>query len=342
MCHQAAPRGSPESSVAMSATSDDAGRRASTSGASDYGSDVPPTRRPDATSLGGTPRRPVRTCVLARYRSRLSASRSIPTSTARSVRSSSRSISNSAKARLGASLTSSDVGSVTKRHQACVSKGDKRWIAYGPVEEGPMPAVRMLLSDAREKAARDRRRMEARFRRAPFPLYGLPSSWEGGRFLGGGSWGGVRGRVRTRSLSLVHGVLVEGEGPILVVETALPDEPGGGGPLRILAEELWRGEANDVLEAVELLRRRWVAHPHHAEFSPLPSRTEHDFSVEARPEAFDVLSQPSRWVARATVEGFDVTLEGVTFPPEGVSLVRITDLASYILGTRRFEGGENL
>lgn len=232
-----------------------------------------------------------------------------------------------------------DVASVKKRHHGCVSEEDERWVAYGPVEEGQMPAVRMPLSQAREKAARDRRRMEARFRRAPFPLYGLPSSWEGGRFLGGAGWGGVRGRVRTHHLSLVHGVLIEGEGPILVVETALPEEPGGGGPLRILGEELWRGSANDVPEAVELLRRRWVGHPHVADLSPLPSRTKHVISVEARPEAFDVLSQPDRWVARARVEGFDVTLEGVEFPPEGVSLVRITDLTPYILGTRLFEGG---
>jgi hypothetical protein len=219
-----------------------------------------------------------------------------------------------------------------------VSEEDERWVAYGPIEEGQMPAVRMPLSQAREKAARDRRRMEARFRRAPFPLYGLPFSWEGGRFLGGAGWGGVRGRVRTHHLSLVHGVLIEGEGPILVVETALPEEPGGGDPLRILGEDLWRGRANDVPEAVELLRRRWP-HPHVAELSPLPSRTKHVISVEGRPEAFDVLSQPDRWVARARVEGFDVTLEGVTFPPEGVSLVRITDITPYILGTRLFEGG---
>jgi hypothetical protein len=219
-----------------------------------------------------------------------------------------------------------------------VSEEDERRVAYGPVEEGQMPAVRMPLSQAREKAARDRRRMEARFRRAPFPLYGLPSSWEGGRFLGGAGWGGVRGRVRTHHLSLVHGVLIEGEEPILVVETALPEEPGGGDPLRILGEYLWRGRANDVPDAVELLRRRWP-HPHVAELSPLPSRTKHVISVEGRPEAFDVLSQPDRWVARARVEGFDVTLEGVEFPPEGVSLVRITDLTPYILGTRLFEGG---
>jgi hypothetical protein len=90
---------------------------------------------------------------------------------------------------------------------------------------------------------------------------------------------------------------------------------------------------------VELLRRRWVGHPHVAELSPLPSRTKRVISVEARAEAFDVLSQPDRWVARARVEGFDVTLEAVEFPPEGVSLVRITDITPYILGIGLFEGG---
>lgn len=128
------------------------------------------------------------------------------------------------------------------------------WVAYGPVGEGKMPAVRMPLSEAREEAARDRRRMERRLRKAPFPLYGLPSSWEGGRFLGGGTWGGPTGHEETRSLSLVHGVLVEGEGPMLIVETALADERGSGGPLRVLAEDLWAGLANTVPEAVTWLR----------------------------------------------------------------------------------------
>jgi hypothetical protein len=128
---------------------------------------------------------------------------------------------------------------------------------------------------------------------------------------------------------------------MLVVETALGDEPGGGGPLRVLAEEMWTGRANTVPEAVTRLRSRWVAHPHDAEFSPLPSRTEHVVSIEARPVAFDVLSQPGRWVARAGVEGFDVTLEGLALGLAGLSLVRISDLSPYILGTRRFEFGGN-
>ncbi len=87
---------------------------------------------------------------------------------------------------------------------------------------------------------------------------------------------------------------------------------------------------------------KWWVRPQFAEFHPLPSRTERVVSIEARPVSFDVLSQPRRWVARARVEGFDVTLEGVEFALEGLSLVRITDLGPYILGTRRFEGGGNL
>ena len=200
----------------------------------------------------------------------------------------------------------------------------------------------MTAAEARRRAKRERRRTERRFRTAPFPLYGLPSSWEGGRFLGGVSWSGVRGRQQTHSLSLVHGVLVEGEGPMLVVETALPDEAGGGGTLRVLAEELRTGRANDVFEAAARLRNRWVVHPHLAEFSPLPSRTEEVVSVEAHPVLFDVLSQPGHWVGRARVGTFEVTIEALQFTLPGFGLIRITDLGPYILGTRRFEGEENV
>ena len=227
-------------------------------------------------------------------------------------------------------------------HDEKVAKPEdgRRWVSYGPVTEGASLGSRMTAAEARRRAERERRRTERRFRTAPFPLYGLPSSWEGGRFLGGGSWGGVRGRQQTQSLSLVHGVLVEGEGPMLVVGTALPDEAGGGGYLRVLAEELWAGRANSVADAATRLRNRWVAHPHRAEFSPLPSRTEEVASVEAQPVLFDVLSQPDHWVGRARVGTFDVTIEGLEFVIQGLDLVRITDLGPYIRGTRRFEGEE--
>lgn len=237
---------------------------------------------------------------------------------------------------------------VTKRHRRCHDakvpkpKDGRRWVSYGPVNQEASLGSRMTVAAARRRAERERRRRERRFRTAPFPLYGLPPSWEGGRFLGGGSWGGVRGRQQTHSLSLVHGVLVEGEGPMLVVETALPDEAGGGGSLRVLAEELWTGRANDVPDAATRLRNRWVGHPHRAEFSPLPSRTGEAVLVEGRPVFFDVLSQLGHVVGRARVGTFDVTIEGSQFALQGVGLVRISDLGPYILGTRRFEGEENV
>ena len=98
----------------------------------------------------------------------------------------------------------------------------RRWVSYGPLNQEGLSRSKMSLSAARRRAERERRRTERRFRTAPFPLYGLPSSWEGGRFLGGGSWSRQRGREMVTSLSLVHGTLVEGEGPMLTVETDPP------------------------------------------------------------------------------------------------------------------------
>src|SRR5207244_1668728 len=146
-------------------------------------------------------------------------------------------------------------------------------VAYGPAGETPSPAWRVSLRKARRRTERERRGTESRFRRAPFPLYGLPLSYQGGRLLGGCGWSGSWPRELIHRLSLVHGVLVEGEGPMLVVESALADQPGGGGPLRILAEEVWRGRAKTVPEALGLCRERWGG-LHYADLSPLPFRTE--------------------------------------------------------------------
>ncbi|HZP90185.1 MAG TPA: hypothetical protein VFC04_04215 [Actinomycetota bacterium] len=139
------------------------------------------------------------------------------------------------------------------------------------------------------------------------------------------------------TLSLVHGSLVEGEGPMLVVETALPDAPSGGGPLRILAEDVWSGRAHTVFEAIERVRARWSGHtPFDA--TP-PSRTGDVIVVDGVPIQFDRLARPDEWVACARVGAYRVTLEARCFPVEGLELVRVTDLAPYILGSRRFDAG---
>jgi hypothetical protein len=135
-------------------------------------------------------------------------------------------------------------------------KGEGELYAYARMGEGPPVGWRMSVKEARRRAHRERRREESRFHRAPFPLYGLPLSWAGERFLGGASWGSLSGKETIHSLSLVHGAIVEGEGPTLVVETAEPTAPEGGGTLRILAEQLWRGEAKSVHDALANFRRR--------------------------------------------------------------------------------------
>lgn len=94
--------------------------------------------------------------------------------------------------------------------------------------EGNLVLSRGLsLTESRRRSVEEREQTEARFRSAPFPLFGLPPSWNGGRLFGGGWWGGMQGHERTKAQSLVHGTLVQGDGPILGVETASEFSIGG-------------------------------------------------------------------------------------------------------------------
>jgi hypothetical protein len=177
--------------------------------------------------------------------------------------------------------------------------------------------------------------MVSRFVRAPFPLYGLPPTWKGVRHLGPARWSRSLGGGNIESLSLVHKTLRE-EGPILVVETALPNEDNGGGLLRVVANEVWKGRANSVVEALDILRSQWRG-LRDSDLAILPTRIEAVLRVEGRPETFDVLSQPRHWVGRAGVGGYQLTIEGHDIPLEGLMLVEITDLQPYINGSRRSE-----
>jgi len=110
-----------------------------------------------------------------------------------------------------------------------VSDGDDIFaVTANNADDRLMVPYGMSLTEARARSEREREDMDARFRAAPFPLYGLPPSWVSGRFLGGGEWGDDGRRERISALSLVHGVLVAGEGPELIVETSTPQSVGGG------------------------------------------------------------------------------------------------------------------
>ncbi len=186
----------------------------------------------------------------------------------------------------------------------------------------------------RRKVEAQRRRSEDRFRHAPFPLYGLPSSWTGDRKLGGGTWGtDPHGKESVEALSLVHGSNVEGRGPSLFVETSVPsDGVYGGGWLRLVAERVWVGMCATIEEA----RREEDAIEPGAPWSEpkraTPQRDDVIIPVEAVPTDFHTYRSGNEWVARATVGGYDITVQGYGFDPAGVELVRISDIEPYVHG----------
>lgn len=189
------------------------------------------------------------------------------------------------------------------------------------------------LREAKEQTKELHDRMEERFRAAPFPLYGLPPSWIGGRYLGGGEWGTDRGQERIRALSLVHGVLVRGDGQELIVETSSPQSVGGGW-LANAAGMVWSGFSSSIEEAVA------EVHPGdpigRQESLPAPARAGLNFDVDGAATSFDVFLHDDEWVARAEIRDHWLTVEGRPFDPADVTLVRIQDIDPYILGTRQF------
>lgn len=186
------------------------------------------------------------------------------------------------------------------------------------------------LSKNLRRAKRMRRAEEARFRHAPFPLYGLPQTWSGTRRLGGGEWATSSRRETVHALSLVHGSKVRREGPSLVVETAAPDPSRGGGTLRCIAGQLWFGDAQTIEEAQVADRGFWGEDQGPADLV----RRRVALRIEGRSVPFDTLWQDTEWVGYTKVENYHVTVEGFDFEPEEVDLVRITDVGPYIEGGR--------
>ena len=147
--------------------------------------------------------------------------------------------------------------------------------------------------------------------------------------------GRMPGHERTKALSLVHGGLVEGEGPALTVETASEFSIGGGGLLNA-AGMVWEGRSPSIEEAFEELTQD---DPRRELPAALPVRTQLVISVDAVPASFDAFVDADGWVARTEVGSNFVTVEGSSFDPAGVALVEIVDIEPYVLGTRRFSEG---
>jgi hypothetical protein len=171
------------------------------------------------------------------------------------------------------------------------------------------------------------------FRNAPFPLYGLPPSWTGERFLGGSA---VSGET-IHALSLGHGSIVEGRGATLIVGTATPGQRPSNGPLEQFASHLWSGDASTPEAAMTLYPEESMEQEPPSDLTPLPIRGKASIAIDGARVRFDVVFGNGVWAGRATVGSNDVLVRGRDWDIEGVALVRIVDLDPYIAGTRRFE-----
>jgi hypothetical protein len=180
---------------------------------------------------------------------------------------------------------------------------------------------------------RHRREAERRFRHAPFPLFGLPVSWQGERWLGGGSWG-TQGRTETiHALSLGHGGRWEPDTPRLFVQTETPDAAPGGNELQLVAEALWRGRAETLDDAIESRHTDWGV-PRGDPFErPVESSVE--IPIDGVPTQFAVLSQQESWIAFSRLRTLWLTLNAELLDIADVELVTITELAPYVAGNRQ-------
>jgi hypothetical protein len=197
----------------------------------------------------------------------------------------------------------------------------------------PLATEALLVVDPARGIRRERQAMAERFRAAPFPLYGLPASWAGPRWLGGAGTRQSRGRPpEVTSLALAHGDPAAEHGPQLRVEVRADPEDAGAGPelRQALAGELrWaaatRHEREAAVDGVGGLPNDLAG----AAWSAVSVR------VDGRPVRFDLLTEGRHWVAVAEVDGRALVLEARDLTVDQIELVRVADIEPYIEGTSR-------
>jgi hypothetical protein len=209
------------------------------------------------------------------------------------------------------------------------------WLLFLSSARGSLGNVgRAFLNLAAPASAvkRAERSFEDAFRRSELPLYGLPPGWSGARFLGGY---GTDGRNVT-SLTLAHGDPYDESGPEVRVEVSRASALPGEYQRRRLFEELENASLGPPPVMDPEAFRRFV-HERHRRIRDLPDPlwTPVSLSVDGRPVRFEHLAKGERWVACAPLDDAFLVLHGRRMPVGAVSLVRITDAAPYVDGSRR-------
>jgi hypothetical protein len=176
-------------------------------------------------------------------------------------------------------------------------------------------------------------RVLARWRAAPFPLYGLPPAWIGPRFLAG--WATRRDRraraERTTSMRLGHGDQAAGRGPLLLVEVDADAWPRLGRP--DLAARLAGSVPGPASRPTQGAPGPAAPGPGGAGAVGAGAGLQRvEILVDGEPVGFEVLADGRRWVAQGEIGDLVVTLEARDLPPGEVRLVRLADLEPYLAG----------
>ncbi|MGH2652881.1 MAG: hypothetical protein ACRDHV_00835 [Actinomycetota bacterium] len=181
---------------------------------------------------------------------------------------------------------------------------------------------------------RSRRREEQVFRDPPFPLYGLPPSWQGPRFLGGmGRDAGVT------QLELAHGGPDDPSGMELRASSSVargePDLPEEF-LLRELAESLWH-EVHRPPPDLPAERFHAWAESREREYRrrETPPFSQVVIPMDGEPTRFASLAEESTWVALGRTGHVTITLRGRNLDVGQVELVTVRDVEQYIEGSRR-------
>jgi hypothetical protein len=201
----------------------------------------------------------------------------------------------------------------------------------------PLATEVLLLVDPARGVQRERRAMEAQFRAAPLPLYGLPGSWAGLRHLGGYGHRHAKGSGPVvTSMSLAHGDPLAEHGPELRVEVRA--DPGEPARTPGATAELRQFLADDLRWSAAVAARQGAGQgPWSAPDTPGSAWSEVTIPVDGRPVAFAWLAEGRHWVAHAELEDRTLVLSARDLPLDQVALVRVTDVEPYLDGTRRLE-----
>jgi hypothetical protein len=185
----------------------------------------------------------------------------------------------------------------------------------------------------RRGGEREWQRVADALRSPPFPMYGLPASWSGLRFIGG--HGG--GTDRLDVVCFAHGDPFGLHGPELRVEVRRD-----GVPLAELLEDLGRGLGSrpDLPPGMSVSEMpRWLQYREELDAKARPERSVIAVRMDGRDVPFDAAEVGDRWTAVAQIEGLVIQVTGRSFPIQDAELVRIEDAGPYIEGSRALRDG---